>query len=375
MRYGAGMSGMNFEGRVPPGLGGRRLEEVLLGLLEGSSRSAVARLVRRGKVRVNGQRAVRSNLVLEAGWRVSVDSGRDARKGRPPKVELEVVYEDEHLAVVNKPAGMLCHGKAEAARVLRRDPRGGRGAGGLASVRGGAGGPGARRDRSQEAALGPSGRGAQAGQPARRARGAAPTLAELAVARFGRLPMLMGDERPGIVHRLDRETSGLIVVAKTGEAMEGLRAAFRERRVEKAYLAVVRGAPDWDECVLDWDLVDGAQDRRGWRAAGLGEQTARTSVEVLERGGEASLVICRPESGRRHQIRVHLFAAGHGIVGDTLYAERGVRGLGEGAPPVRRHMLHALGLALEHPVTGEAFEFEWPPPEDMGRVVDWVVGA
>ena len=189
----------------------------------------------------------------------------------------------------------------------------------------------------------------------------------------------MGDERPGIVHRLDRETSGLIVVAKTGDAMEGLREAFRERRVEKTYLAVVLGAPEWDERLLDWDLVDGTGDRRGWREAGEpgGErrQEARTGVEVVERGGLASLVVCRPESGRRHQIRVHLFAAGHGIVGDKLYRERGASGLGADAPEVRRHMLHAVALAFEHPVSGEAFEFEWPPPEDMGRVIDWVSGA
>ena len=189
----------------------------------------------------------------------------------------------------------------------------------------------------------------------------------------------MGDERPGIVHRLDRETSGLIVVAKTGEAMEGLREAFRERRVEKAYLAVVLGTPEWDARVLDWDLVDGEGDRRGWREAGGAEdgrrrQTARTEVEVLERYGPAALVLCHPETGRRHQLRVHLFAAGFGVVGDKLYRDREQVGLPAGAPAVGRHLLHAAGLAFVHPVTGEGLEFEAPPADDMGQMIEWLSG-
>ena len=197
-------------------------------------------------------------------------------------------------------------------------------------------------------------------------------MADWAGRRYGELPVGMGLERPGIVHRLDRETSGLVVVARTDVAMDGLRAAFRAREVHKAYLALVHGEPDWEETLLSWDLVDGRDQRRGWRPSGEGDQAAETEVEVLERYGGVSLVLCRPRTGRRHQLRVHLCAAGLPIVGDGLYAGRRAPRLPEGAPVVRRQQLHAAGLALEHPVTGEPFEFEAGVPGDLGGLIEWL---
>lgn len=358
-------------GRVPREWDGRRLEEVLAEFLPAASRSELARLVKRGAVRVDGQRVWRTNSKLRGGSRVVVGkpvekrarkaSGEARAGGRLAFVaeDLRVLFEDEHVVVVDKPAGLLCHAKevARPAAVLDRGRR--RGAGGLAARRKGG-------ELRREVAAG----GQRASAPLNQSTGGAgePTLASLAVERFGRLPLLLGEHRPGIVHRLDRETSGLVVLARSGEAMEGLREAFRERRVEKAYLALVHGEPTWEAQTLDWDLVEGKGDRRGWRERGAApgrddgvRQAARTDVEVLERFGRAALVLCHPESGRRHQIRVHLCAAGHPIVGDALYASRGQRG----ELRAKRHMLHAAGLAFDHPVTGERMEGEAPPPEDM----------
>lgn len=351
-----------------------------MALLPDASRSELARLVRRGAVRVDGQRVQRTNFTLMAGSWIEVGPAPVARKNReargawgsdsgakrgakarelPP---LEVVFEDEQLAVVAKPAGLLCHAKGITKAPIVRDDNRHRGAGGLA----------ARRGRGGDAA--PPRRGAQDGGAAPQRATDEVTLADLAVARFGRLPLLLGEHRPGIVHRLDRHTSGLILIARTGEAMENLREAFRERRVEKAYFALVHGDPAWDEVTLDWDLTEGEDDRRGWRTPGSADdgkerQTARTHVEVLERYGHAALVLCNPETGRRHQIRVHLLAAEHPIIGDALYTRRETARLERALRP-RRHMLHAGGLAFAHPLTGEGLEAELPPPDDMQAVIE-----
>lgn len=393
-----------FEARVPKQLDGKRLEDVLIAMLEDASRSQVTRYVRRGAVRIDGEQVRRTNQVIRGGSEVRVNlerapsdpAPREAKPNVHPSAnpwsgttslaeqaaDLAILFEDEHLAVVNKPAGLLTHGIPAPPPAPLIDTQRTRGAGGLAAQR-------ARR-RAESAPRPPSNPGTPWGTPpsaTERASSNAPqptseiTLADLVVERFGRLPLLMGAERPGIVHRLDRETSGLIVIAKTGDAMEEMRESFRERRVEKAYMALVQGDPEWDETVLDWDLTAGADDRRGWREPDPlndEQQTARTGVEVLERFGAAALVLCHPETGRRHQIRVHLFAAGHPLIGDKLYLDRAQssrdRGPSflRGAPPVRRHLLHAAGLAFEHPVTRESLEAEMPPPDDMQAVMEWL---
>ncbi|MDF1800593.1 MAG: RluA family pseudouridine synthase [Planctomycetota bacterium] len=358
-----GQQRQDFEGRVPQQLGGGRLERVLQELLFEETRSGVARLVKRGAVRVDGALVTRTGQRLRAGQLLQVQFARAQRtreeRGLAPRTKapaLVVVYEDEHLAVVDKPAGLLMHPKGAPRDTVRGGGR-----------RGGAGGRvGGGLDERD-----PVG---QLGRGRRRQPRTEPTLADLAEERFGRLPRTMGVERPGIVHRLDRGTSGLVAIARSAEAMDGLRAAFRAREVQKAYLAVVHGDPAWDETVLDWDLVDGADDRRGWRAAGSGEQSARTEVEVLERYGHVALVVCRPSTGRRHQLRVHLCAAGLPIVGDDLYAGRRAPELPRGAPRARRVMLHAAGLAFQHPISAEPFEFEAGPPDDVLELLGWFEG-
>ena len=357
-----------YQGRVPRELDGERLERVLDELLFDATRSQIQRLVRRGAVRVDGHRVRRTGERIPTGARVQVDfEAAQARREREPKRQpafrardLVVVYEDEHLAVVDKPAGLLTHGKDPAAG--RSGGSGGL-AGGLAGGRVAEGRRGGGRERGPGCSATPRGRARSE-----------PDLAALAAERFGPLPILMGAERPGIVHRLDRWTSGLMVIARTDAAMSGLREAFRARAVHKAYLAVVHGDPRFDETVLDQDLVDGRDQRRGWRPRGQGgphAQEAETEVEVLERYGHVALVLCRPRTGRRHQLRVHLLAAGLPIVGDELYVGRRAPRLPDGAPPVKRQLLHAAGLVFDHPVTGEEFGFEAPAPPDLQGLVDW----
>jgi 23S rRNA pseudouridine1911/1915/1917 synthase len=189
-----------------------------------------------------------------------------------------------------------------------------------------------------------------------------------------------GALRPGIVHRIDKDTSGLLVVAKSDAAHQGLAAQFEGHRIERRYLAVVRGAPDPADPRLaglagiswepgGWLRIEGAigrhpGDRKRMAVLSRGGKHAVTRARVLERFGPpnvpvASLVECRLETGRTHQIRVHLTFAGHPLVGDTVYGQRGM--------PVHflRQALHAARLGFEHPSTAETMAFSSPLPPDM----------
>ncbi len=298
---------------VPERLAGKRLDAVLAELSPGRSRAAWQKAVRRGQVRLDGRRVLRSNLRLQPGSRLQVPGQEAPVASQSP--ELVVLHEDDHILVLDKPAGLLTHG-------TERRPE--------------------------------------------------PNLAQLAAERFGRLPLLMGEERPGIVHRLDRNTSGVIVLARTAAAMEELRGAFRERRVRKEYLALVHGRPEATgfECDEDLGPREGHPDKQECRPRGEGK-TARTGVVLEEQLGELSLLRCRPHSGRRHQIRVHLSARGLPIVGDPMYRPKGTPALPSGAPRLRRHALHADSLCFRHPHDGEEVAFSAPLPGDLREVLDW----
>ena len=313
------MAGRTF--RVPPELAGERLDLALVELCEGAfSRSRLQELIRDGGVRLDGIPSARAAQLLEAGQEIElleVARSRE-RAGGPAGGARVVTFEDEHLAVIDKPAGQLTHPTTV--------------------VRGG-------------------------------------TVSELAVARFGALPAPQGADRPGIVHRLDADTSGLIVIVKSAAAAEPLVAAFRERAVEKRYLALVHGEPRFDS---DWITAPlGRAPRHPDRIcvvpAGEG-RPAETFYQVRERFARFALLECRPTTGRTHQIRVHLSSIGHAVVGDGVYPGRTRVPLPTEAPALERHLLHAAGLRFAHPVTGAELVFESAPPADFGAWLAWLRG-
>jgi 23S rRNA pseudouridine1911/1915/1917 synthase len=304
--------------RVPSELSGMRLDVALVRLLPRLSRTRIQELVKDGGVFLGGERATRSAEPVEAGQTIElrpVARGR-ARRGGPPGGALTVLFEDEHLVAIDKPPHQVVHPSS--------------------IVRGG-------------------------------------TVSELALARWGALPALQGEDRPGIVHRLDAETSGVMVLAKSEVAAAALLRQFREREVEKTYVAIVLGVPRFDN---DWiDLPLGRSPRRPDRVSVMAEgegRPAQTHYRTIERYEAFALLECRPRTGRTHQIRVHLAAIDHPIVGDRVYPGRGARPYPAEAPPPQRHALHAAELALAHPVTGERLSFTAPLPPDLTRLRDWL---
>ncbi|GAB4155943.1 MAG: 23S rRNA pseudouridine(1911/1915/1917) synthase RluD [Planctomycetota bacterium] len=193
----------------------------------------------------------------------------------------------------------------------------------------------------------------------------------------------LGDPRLSLVHRIDRETSGLLVVARTRRARKVLHESFREGRVRKTYLAVARGAPSWERMScrasigLDPDSRVAIR-RRAFEGSPPGSAAARTDFRVIRRLADRAVLLCEPRSGRTHQIRAHLLHLGHPLLGDKLYGRTDdeylafVREAKRGTPPWRievhgagRHMLHAQRIAFCHPRTGQPLCFEAPVPDDM----------
>ena len=265
------------------------------------TRTLAERLVRRGAVLVDGQRRPKSHR-LEGGEELEVEIP-EAQAIEPSGLPLDVVYEDDDLLVIDKPAGLVVH-----------------------------------------PAAGHSG--------------------ETLVHRLVDHGAAGGDpERPGIVHRLDRDTSGLLVVARSEEAHARLAEAIRERRVERRYLALVRGAPRSRTGRIDAPI---GRDRGERTRRSIDSETPRDAVtwfEVRERLGERTLLEARLETGRTHQIRVHLEAIGLPVSGDPVYGVRGDLGLG-------RQFLHAYELAFDHPTTGETITLESPLPGDLESALE-----
>ncbi len=296
---------------VPGALSGERLDRAVA-LVTGLTRSEVDRLVSSGQVTV-GRRVVtnRSRRVRE-GERVRIDGPMgDDRSATPVSdsgVGVPVVFEDESLIVVDKPAGLVVH-------------------------------PGA---------------GNREGTLVHGLLALFPDLVALAVAD--------DRDRPGIVHRLDKGTSGLLVVARTPAAKAALGAQLSDRTMGREYLALVSGVMESDAGLIDAPLGRSDVDPTRIRVQ-AGGRSARTRYEVLQRfAGErpATLVRCRLETGRTHQIRVHLASIGHPVVGDDRYGGPAWPGLAPGRP-----FLHAASLSFEHPLTGERLRFESPLPDDL----------
>jgi len=281
-----------------------RLDAVVASHL-GIARADVQRAIADGRVLVDGRPRPKS-FRLAGGERVVV---RGAVVGQiPPEPgRLDVLFEDEHMAVVSKPAGMVTH-------------------------------PTASRRTG--------------------------TLVNRLLALGIPLSTRGGADRPGIVHRLDAGTSGVMLVAKTDEAHMALSEMFRRHAVDRRYLALVRGSPEYDRFRIEAPL---ARDRHRVRVRTATGRCSATEVEVRDRLPSATLVEARPLTGRTHQIRVHLAAAGHPILGDRAYGGAGADASRLG---LARPFLHSWRVALEHRITGEPIEREEPLPPDLAAALE-----
>jgi 23S rRNA pseudouridine1911/1915/1917 synthase len=314
---------------------GQRLDLFLAAQLEGVSRSRVQLLIDQGDVLVDGKRE-KASLKLRGTERIDITGEpRPAPlKAMAEEIALDVIYEDADLAVINKPAGMMVHA-----------------------------GSGQNDDA--------------------RSRG---TLVNALLFRFQKLSNTGGDLRPGIVHRLDKDTSGLIVVAKNDRAHTALAEMFANRQIKKTYLALVQGAVERPKGTINASV--GRDPLRRTRMTAKPMMNARAAVSHYEvvrrlanRFGKFTLVKVRIETGRTHQIRVHMASIGHPVVGDTLYGGAGQltdqvasqaatsKAARRKTEPERlklgRNFLHAARLEFPHPLTGELVQLEAPLPAEL----------
>jgi 23S rRNA pseudouridine1911/1915/1917 synthase len=303
---------------------GRRLDQLLAAHLD-VSRARVQQLIYEEKVLVNNAPA-KASLKLRGGERITVLGSAE----RPPlraiaeEIPLDIVYEDDDLAVINKAAGMMVHA-----------------------------GAGATEDQ--------------------RNRG---TLVNALLHHFSTLSAVGGEMRPGIVHRLDKETSGLIVVAKNDDAHRKLAAQFARREVKKTYIALVHGWVKKDRGTISASISRDRVRRIRMTTRGTGGRDAVSHYSVirqLDTGfGKFTLVEVKIDTGRTHQIRVHMASLGHAVVGDVLYgapremrARRGRATDEGGAISLARNFLHAARLGLTHPRTGRPIALESPLPGEL----------
>jgi 23S rRNA pseudouridine1911/1915/1917 synthase len=283
---------------------GERLDVFVVRSLPELSRARVQRLIADAAITVDG-RAARPALKLEPGQHVRVDiPPPQPAQAHPESIPLDIIYEDADILVVNKPAGMTVH-------------------------------PAPGHSSS--------------------------TLVNAILAHCDDLSGIGGVARPGIVHRLDRDTSGVILVAKNDSAHNALARQLKDRTVEKTYVALVEGTPQPPEGVIDAPIARDPRNRQRMAIVENGRD-AITRYRVIERFDGASLVEALPKTGRTHQIRVHLAAIGHPIIGDKLY--------GRASTLVPRQFLHAQRIAFAHPSSGEQMELEAPLAPDLQAALD-----
>ncbi len=288
------------EVEVPAEAAGTRLDRFLADLEWIGSRAAAERLVEAGAVLVDGRQAAKS-LRLQGGEELRIEAREEAAVGlEPVDLGLAIPFEDEYLLVVDKPAGLVTH-------------------------------------------------------PAPGVRG--PTLVHALLAH----QIAGGDdpERPGIVHRLDRDTSGLLVVAKKPAAHRRLQELLRDRTIERRYRALVHGRPPSRRGTIEAPIGRDPLDPARMGIDGRAARDAVTHFTLDDTLGRYSLLDVKLDTGRTHQIRVHLAAIGHPVVGDPLYGRGGAE-LG-----LDRQFLHAGALAFPHPVSGEELRFASPLPKDL----------
>ncbi|OGW80933.1 MAG: hypothetical protein A3C47_05680 [Omnitrophica bacterium RIFCSPHIGHO2_02_FULL_51_18] len=282
-----------------------RIDSYLAKLLKHEhSREEIKRSIKKGQITVNGKH-VEPRHLLKPGDRIETEiSVSKTTRLAPEEMPLKVIYEDNELLIVDKPAGMVVHP--------------------------GAGHPGG-------------------------------TLVNALLGRGSTLSSVGGQERPGIVHRLDKETSGLLVIAKTNRAHRLLQSQFADRSFSKTYLAVVRGRIEFEEGHVSEPIGRHPKIRQKMAVSRLeSAKAAETRYRVLKRFKTATLLEIKLLTGRTHQIRVHMAHLGHPVVGDGLYGTKG---------DFKRHALHAARIQFIHPQSGKLMKFEAETPEDFKLIL------
>ena len=285
-----------------------RIDHYLVTALPDFSRSRIQQLIRAGLVRLNGE-PTRPRQLVQTGDQIELTNPPPEKiETRPEAIPLEILFEDNDLIVINKPAGMTVH-------------------------------PGAGHHEH--------------------------TLVNALLHHCPTLSGIGGKERPGIVHRLDKETSGCLVAAKNDLAHRDLSKQFAERTVDKVYLALVAGKIRKQTGVIEQSIGRHPVHRQRMSVSSPRGRAARTEYRALRSNEQTSLIECRLHSGRTHQIRVHLHHLGNPVLGDKIYAPRFAKNF-------PRQMLHAWKLGFHHPRTGEWKNFEAPLPDDFKGAIAMV---
>jgi 23S rRNA pseudouridine1911/1915/1917 synthase len=304
--------------RVPHGEPPERIDKYVADRTS-ITRSQVQRLIESGLVLVNGK-TVKPNYRTRAGDHIDIiiAEERGAKALAPEDIPLDILYMDDHLAVVDKPAGMVVYPAAGHARG---------------------------------------------------------TLLNALLFRAGKLAAVGGPLRPGVVHRLDKDTSGVMVVALDDGAYYGLAEQFRKRSIQRRYLALVYGSMKGESGRIALSIGRSETDRKKMSTKARRGKEALTAWEVAERFPGATLVSAKLATGRTHQIRVHFASIGHPVLGDRTYGKKtsievvDSKSKIKAAVTLSRQMLHAETLGFTHPVSGKYVEFKAPPPQDMARAI------
>lgn len=288
---------------------GERLDRVLSELLPDLSRAHIQRLIKKGEITVKGTTVVKPSTRLEGGETVTINIPPvEPQLLLAERIPLDIIYQDDEVVVVNKPAGMVVH------------PATGHSSG---------------------------------------------TLVNALLAHVPQLALVGGTRRPGIVHRLDKDTSGLIVVALTEVTRLAIKAQFQERTVRKSYLALVEGVLSPPEGMVDAP-VGRSKHRRKRMAVTRDGREAQTEYHTLEAYDAHTLVMAFPKTGRTHQIRVHFAFLGHPLAGDQVYGRR------KQTVPLKRQFLHAQDITFTLPASGRELTLTAPLPGDLTHVLNWL---